>query len=52
MTTAREIMTSDAECVRGSDTLPDAARTMRHVELGASDDGVRVGELVEGSSPR
>ncbi len=35
MTTAREIMTSDAECVRSSDTLRDAARKMRDLEVGA-----------------
>src|SRR3954451_12800549 len=35
MTTAREIMTAGAECVRTTDTLADAARKMRDLEVGA-----------------
>ena len=35
MTTAREIMTGDAECARTTDTLVDAARKMRDFEVGA-----------------
>ncbi|NYJ02728.1 CBS domain-containing protein [Nocardioides thalensis] len=35
MTTAREIMTGDAECVTTGDTLVDAARKMRDLEVGA-----------------
>jgi CBS domain-containing protein len=35
MTTAREIMTGDAECAKTSDTLVDAARKMRDREVGA-----------------
>ena len=35
MTTAREIMTGGAECVKSSDTLVDAARKMRDLEVGA-----------------
>ena len=35
MTTAREIMTGDAECSKTTDTLVDAARKMRDLEVGA-----------------
>src|SRR4051794_8461992 len=35
MTTAREIMTPDAECVRSDQTLADAARAMRELGVGA-----------------
>jgi CBS domain-containing protein len=35
MTTAREIMTPDAECVRAGDTLVDAARKMADLGVGA-----------------
>lgn len=35
MTTAREIMTGGAECAKTTDTLADAARKMRDLEVGA-----------------
>src|SRR3954447_25487852 len=35
MTTARDIMTSDATCARVNDTLVDAARTMARLDVGA-----------------
>jgi CBS domain-containing protein len=35
MTTAREIMTGHAECVRTGDSLTDAAKKMRDLEVGA-----------------
>lgn len=35
MTTAREIMTSHAECAKTTDTLADAARKMRDLDVGA-----------------
>ena len=35
MTTAREIMTGDASCVGAEDTLADAARRMRDLDVGA-----------------
>ncbi len=35
MTTAREIMTQDTECARTTDTLTDAARKMRDLDVGA-----------------
>src|SRR3954454_18323763 len=35
MTTAREIMTADAECAHAEDTLVDAARRMRDLGVGA-----------------
>jgi CBS domain-containing protein len=35
MPTAREIMTSGAECANASDTLLDAARKMRDLDVGA-----------------
>ncbi|MGI8627447.1 MAG: CBS domain-containing protein [Geodermatophilaceae bacterium] len=35
MTTAREIMTSGAECVGENETLVDAARKMRDLDVGA-----------------
>jgi CBS domain-containing protein len=35
MTTAREIMTGGVECARSTDTLVDAARLMRDLEVGA-----------------
>jgi CBS domain-containing protein len=35
MTTAREIMTGDAQCAKTTDTLVDAARMMRDLEVGA-----------------
>jgi CBS domain-containing protein len=35
MTTAREIMTSGAECIRTTDTLAEAARKMRDLDVGA-----------------
>lgn len=34
MTTAREIMTGNAECARTTDTLSDAARMMRDLNVG------------------
>jgi CBS domain-containing protein len=34
MTTAREIMTHDAECAATTDTLVDAARKMRDLDVG------------------
>ena len=35
MTTAREVMTGDATCVGAEDTLADAARKMRDLDVGA-----------------
>jgi CBS domain-containing protein len=35
MTTARDIMTGDAECASGNDTLVDAARKLRDLDVGA-----------------
>jgi CBS domain-containing protein len=35
MTTAREIMTDDAQCARADETLADAARKMRDLGVGA-----------------
>jgi CBS domain-containing protein len=35
MTSARDIMTSDVECVGENDTLTDAARRMRDLNVGA-----------------
>jgi CBS domain-containing protein len=35
MTTAREIMTGGVECAKSTDTLVDAARRMRDLEVGA-----------------
>ena len=35
MTTAREIMTGGAECARSTDTLVEAARKMRDLDVGA-----------------
>ena len=35
MTTAREIMTGHAECAKTTDTLVDAAKRMRDLEVGA-----------------
>jgi CBS domain-containing protein len=35
MTTAREIMTGNAECARIGETLADAARRMRDLDVGA-----------------
>ena len=35
MTTARDIMTESAECAQTTDTLVDAARKMRDLEVGA-----------------
>ncbi|WP_306999350.1 CBS domain-containing protein [Amycolatopsis thermophila] len=35
MTKAREIMTSDPECVRSSDTVLDAAKRMAELQVGA-----------------
>src|SRR5215211_1106899 len=35
MTTAREIMTGDAECTKTTDTLVDAAKKMRDLQVGA-----------------
>ena len=35
MTTARDIMTSHAECAKTTDTLADAARKMRDLEVGS-----------------
>src|SRR5215210_781769 len=35
MTTAREIMTPDAQCVRADQTLADAARKMKELDVGA-----------------
>ena len=34
MTTAREIMSGNAECARTTDTLVDAAKKMRDLEVG------------------
>lgn len=66
MTTAREIMTSEARCVRASDTVLDAARTMADAGLGAlpicgeddqlqgmlTDRDIVVKVLAEGKDPR
>ena len=35
MTTAREIMTGDAECARTSDTLVEVAKKLRDLEVGS-----------------
>ena len=35
MATARDIMTGDAECVSVNDTLVDAARKLRDLDVGA-----------------
>jgi CBS domain-containing protein len=35
MTTARDIMTSGADCARSTDTLIDAAKRMRDLDVGA-----------------
>ena len=35
MTTAREIMTGGAECIKTTDTLADAAKKMRDLDVGA-----------------
>lgn len=35
MTTARDIMTADAQCVQEHETLQDAARKMRDLDVGA-----------------
>jgi CBS domain-containing protein len=35
MTTARDIMTDNAECARADETLADAARKMRDLDVGA-----------------
>ena len=35
MTTARDIMTADTECAAATDTLVDAARKMRDLDVGA-----------------
>jgi CBS domain-containing protein len=35
MTTAREIMTGDAECVGENETIADAARKMRDLDVGS-----------------
>jgi CBS domain-containing protein len=35
MTTARELMTEGAECVQSTETLVDAARKMRDLDVGA-----------------
>ncbi|KAA1426437.1 CBS domain-containing protein [Nocardioides antri] len=35
MTTARDIMTGNAECAKTTDTLVDAAKKMRDLEVGA-----------------
>jgi len=35
MTTARELMTEDAECVRSTDSLTTAAQRMRDLEVGS-----------------
>ena len=35
MTTARDIMTGDAECARSTDTLVEAARKLRDLDVGA-----------------
>jgi CBS domain-containing protein len=35
MTTARDIMTADARCIGEDDTLADAARLMRELDVGA-----------------
>jgi CBS domain-containing protein len=35
MTTARDIMTAGAECARADETLADAARKMRDLDVGA-----------------
>ncbi|MBF6175720.1 CBS domain-containing protein [Nocardia blacklockiae] len=35
MTTARDLMTPDVQCVRSSDTVADAARRMAELDVGA-----------------
>jgi len=66
MTTAREIMTSDATCARASDTVHDAAVTMAQKGVGAlpicgeddrlkgmiTDRDIVVKVLAEGKDPR
>jgi CBS domain-containing protein len=66
MTTAREIMTSDATCARESDTVHDAAVTMAQKQVGAlpicgednrlkgmiTDRDIVVKVLAEGKDPR
>ena len=66
MTTAREIMTSDATCARASDTVHDAAQTMARLGVGAlpicgednrlkgmiTDRDIVVKVLAEGKDPR
>ncbi|NIH79150.1 CBS domain-containing protein [Amycolatopsis viridis] len=66
MTKAREIMTSDPECVRTSDTVLDAAKRMAELQVGAmpicgednrlkgmlTDRDIVVKVLAEGKDPR
>ena len=66
MTTAREIMTADATCVRASETVLDAARKMADLGVGAlpicgeddklhgmlTDRDIVVKVLAEGKDPR
>jgi CBS domain-containing protein len=51
MTTARELMTEGAECVRTSDTLVTAAQRMRELDVGAmpicGDDGRLAGMITD-----
>jgi len=35
MTTARDIMTGNAECARSTDTLVDVAKKLRDLDVGA-----------------
>ncbi|WP_426247508.1 CBS domain-containing protein [Nocardioides sp. LHG3406-4] len=49
MTTARDIMTGDATCAAVSDTLADAARKMRDLDVGAlpiCDDDQRLAGMI------
>ena len=66
MTTARDLMTPDAVCVRASDTVYDAAQTMAREQLGSlpicgednrlkgmlTDRDIVVKVLAEGKDPR
>jgi CBS domain-containing protein len=65
MTTAREIMTPDAQCVGEDQTLTDAARMMRELDVGAlpicgkddrlkgmiTDRDITIGCVAEGKDP-
>jgi CBS domain-containing protein len=66
MTTARDIMTPDAECARADETLVDAARKMRDLDVGAlpicgpddrlagmiTDRDIAIQAVAEGKDPR